>query len=129
MAAIGFHSATSNAPIQTPANSDTSTCRVVIASTIANSGGASARIPKCSAIRHVSGWAKKVRRAYGPSVDPAQETRRRVGSAENPEFRVSSTGSIDERLADLFRWAVLECPAEGLDGDTVGLRECKRATR
>jgi len=43
VAAIGFHSATSNAPIQTPANGETSTCRVVIASTIASNGGSVAR--------------------------------------------------------------------------------------
>src|SRR6056297_2107349 len=48
VAPMGFHPATSSAPIQTPANSDTNTCRVVIASTIANNGGASARMPKCS---------------------------------------------------------------------------------
>lgn len=45
VAAIGFHCATTNAPAQTPANSDTNTCRVVIASTIASSGGTSANTP------------------------------------------------------------------------------------
>ena len=32
-------------------------------------------------------------------------------------------------VAELFRWAALECPAEELDGEIVGLREWKRATR
>jgi NAD(P)-dependent dehydrogenase (short-subunit alcohol dehydrogenase family) len=32
-------------------------------------------------------------------------------------------------VAGMFRWAALECPAEDLDGEVVGLREWKRATR
>ncbi|WP_254861652.1 SDR family NAD(P)-dependent oxidoreductase [Halovivax gelatinilyticus] len=32
-------------------------------------------------------------------------------------------------VAELFRWAALECPAGDLDGNIVGLREWKQATR
>jgi len=32
-------------------------------------------------------------------------------------------------VADMFRWAALECPADDLDGAVVGLREWKQATR
>jgi 3-oxoacyl-[acyl-carrier protein] reductase len=32
-------------------------------------------------------------------------------------------------VAGMFRWAGLECPAADLDGDVVGLREWKQATR
>lgn len=32
-------------------------------------------------------------------------------------------------VAGMFRWAALTCPAEDLDGEVVGLREWKRATR
>jgi len=45
VAAMGFQFATVIAPIQTPANKDTSTCRVAIANTIARSGGANANKP------------------------------------------------------------------------------------
>lgn len=32
-------------------------------------------------------------------------------------------------VADMFRWAALECPAEELDGEIVDLRKWKQATR
>lgn len=32
-------------------------------------------------------------------------------------------------IAGMFRWAALECPADDLDGEIVGLREWKQATR
>lgn len=39
------------------------------------------------------------------------------------------TGRDPADVAELFRWAALECPAEDLDGQIVGLREWKQATR
>ncbi|AFZ73611.1 SDR family NAD(P)-dependent oxidoreductase [Natronobacterium gregoryi] len=39
------------------------------------------------------------------------------------------TGRDPTDVAELFQWAALECPAEKLDGEIVGLREWKQATR
>lgn len=48
---------------------------------------------------------------------------------------VVATGLTDGKgrdpsdIAGMFRWAALECPSGDLDGEIVGLREWKRATR
>jgi 3-oxoacyl-[acyl-carrier protein] reductase len=38
-------------------------------------------------------------------------------------------GRDPEGIAGMFRWAALECPAEDLDGEILGLRDWKKATR
>lgn len=90
--------------------------------------GAVARDPKPGMGTYAPSKAAAEALARGFAVDVDQT----VGIVDPGIVATALTGGTGRDPADvaeLFRWAALECPTEELDGEIVGLREWKRATR
>lgn len=90
--------------------------------------GAVARHPKPGMGAYAPSKAAAEALARGFAVDVEQA----IGIVDPGIVATDLTGGTGRNPADvaeLFRWAALECPAEDLDGEIVGLREWKRATR
>ncbi|AGB14714.1 short-chain alcohol dehydrogenase [Halovivax ruber XH-70] len=90
--------------------------------------GAVARDPKPGMGAYAPSKAAAEALARGFAVDVDQT----VGIVDPGIVATDLTGGAGRDPADvaeLFRWAALECPPEELDGEIVGLREWKRATR
>ncbi|MEF8784170.1 MAG: SDR family oxidoreductase [Haloarculaceae archaeon] len=78
--------------------------------------------------------------AYAPSKAAAEAIARGFAADVDQPVGVVDPGLVatdltggkgrdPARVADMFRWAALECPAEELDGEIVDLRKWKQATR
>ncbi len=82
-------------------------------------GFGSYAVSKAAAEALVRGFAVELDQAVGV-VDPGQVT---------SDLTDEAPGRDPEDVAPMFQWATMELPAEDLNGEVVGLREWRMATR
>jgi NAD(P)-dependent dehydrogenase (short-subunit alcohol dehydrogenase family) len=95
----------------------------------ARPGYGSHAVSKATAEALARGFAAELDAAVGV-VDPGQVATDLTALGDDGDDEDSSARGRDPAdVAGLFRWAATEAPAEDLDGEVLGLRAWRRATR